>query len=190
MRYLFSFLIFFSSLCAWEVNTHRAIDRCALSSQCGEQRSLNLYQFAYDAGIVQDNYQTEIFEGYSTENGAPASYFSYIVKNGTTGESYGVSKWTQSFKSYGYQDLIEAGTILEDALNPGVNMYVWGNNDPNNGNGRFNNHFYDPQDDGAGLSIVPGFASTNAIDWAFDSTENAYSYVNALNYFEKGETIS
>ena len=74
MHYLiicFSFFgIFTSSLNAWEVNTHRAIDRCALSDECGSQRSMNLHQFVSATGIDGDNYETELFKGYSTEDGA------------------------------------------------------------------------------------------------------------------------
>lgn len=103
---LYTIILVSTVVNAWEVNTHRAIDRCALSDECGGQRSTNLHQFVQDTDIVQDNYQTEVFEGYSTQNGAPVTYFDYA----TSGESYGISKWTQSFNNrYDYQSLIEAG---------------------------------------------------------------------------------
>ena len=63
---LYTLLLVGSTLSAWEVNTHRAIDRCALSDECGsQQRSVSLHQFVQDAGIGHDNYEAEVFEGYS-----------------------------------------------------------------------------------------------------------------------------
>lgn len=58
-----SFIFCLQTLLAWEVNTHRAIDRCALSDVCGgQQRSLNLHQFVQNTEIGQDDYKTEVFE--------------------------------------------------------------------------------------------------------------------------------
>lgn len=73
---------------AWEINTHRAIDRCAISSECGGQRSLNLKQFVKDVQIENDDYKDEIFESYTTRNGGRVTYFDYA----TSGEKYGISK--------------------------------------------------------------------------------------------------
>jgi len=167
---------------AWEINTHRAIDRCAISSECGGQRSLNLHQLVQDTQIESDDYKDEIFESYTTRSGGDVTYFNYAID----GEKYGVSKWNQTFGSHTYQDLIEAGTILEDSLLPGINRYIISSWDPDGGRGRFGNHFYDPQNGGAGLSIVPGFANTDAITWAFEDDANRYNFQKANEAFFTG----
>ncbi|WP_373034175.1 hypothetical protein, partial [Sulfurovum sp.] len=122
----------------------------------------------------------------------PATYFSYITSV-AYGEKYGVSKWNQSFSSqHNYQDLIEAGTILEDALWAGVNGEVLGwladlEWDWDLGNGRFVNHFYEWQDNGAKLSWISLIhRNTDAVSWAYDGggLTNDYSYTKALEYFK------
>jgi hypothetical protein len=61
------------------------------------------------------------------------TYFDYIRE----GEKDGMSKWKLTFNASPTPiDLIEAGTILEDAVWAGGLF---------SGDGRFNNHFYDPQ---------------------------------------------
>ena len=71
------------------------------------------------------------------------TYKYYITK----GEKGGISDWNQSFTGdNNIQDIIEAGTILEDAVWAGGLF---------SGDGRFNSHFYDPQttDSDKGLTI-------------------------------------
>jgi len=170
----------------WEVNTHRAIDRCAIAEdkECGRGVvAKNLHWFA-ESNIPREN---GIFESYINEklenykvNSQDTTYFNYIL----LGEEDGVSKWNQTFTTYGYVNLIEAGTILEDTVYPNA---LFG------GDGRFNNHFYDPQNGGKGLTIGYG-DRVDAITWAEKTTamgyvqkfSNQYSYEKALEYYQKG----
>ena len=134
----------------WEINTHRAIDRKAI------ELSKNLKSSLADIGMdLSSIYEGDsiIYEGYGT------NYLRYIID----GEKNGVSKWGQEFtyvkdtekgkekKIATVQDLIEAGTILEDAqwphwLNGGKYNYY------DIVDGRFNNHFCDPQNNYKGLT--------------------------------------
>jgi len=88
---------------AWEINTHRAIDRIAI------EKSQNLKLFVKNSGIPTNTfyYNNEKFETYGSY-----TYLKYI----TDGEKNGITKWGQTFgvKS-SYQQMLEAGTILEDA---------------------------------------------------------------------------
>ena len=63
MRYklktiIYAVILVGTTLNAWEVNTHRAIDRCALSAECGGQRSLNLQQFNFILTMARNNEMT------------------------------------------------------------------------------------------------------------------------------------
>jgi hypothetical protein len=131
------------NLFGWEINTHRAIDKQAANY------SSNFQYFVKDSGLQNETYKNELFEGYGNY-----TYFSYV----TNGETNGISKkyWKQTFSNYDAQDLIEAGSILEDAQWPDAFFA---------GDGRFNNHFYDPQKGGKGLTFGYG-DRTDAITWA------------------------
>jgi len=229
-----SLLVCSSLSFGWEINTHRAIDRCAIAkpikcailngiggeyNECDRlNTSQNLHWFAENLGLKNEDYKDETLEGYTTDSylsPKAIGYFDYIIK----GEEYGVSKWHQSFNDHKYTDLIEAGTILEDALWENVNRHIiFHSYDPAGGDGRFNFHFYDPQDKnhpGAGLSITPGFRNENAINWAENGGTgllfnyvpksgivqitpaqigqpeihtNDYSYEKAKEYFKQGFT--
>jgi len=101
---------------SWEINTHRAIDRCAIvkDKSCGRgEVAKNLHWFAENVGIKNESYYEEKLPDYTLPNGTKnISYFEYVTK----GEPYiGISTWNQTFSHYKYTDLIEAGTILEDA---------------------------------------------------------------------------
>jgi len=62
---IYALLLVGSTASAWEVNTHRAIDRCAISNECGgQQRSLNLHQFVQDAGVGEDGFTSDNSKGY------------------------------------------------------------------------------------------------------------------------------
>ena len=114
-------------LSAWEINTHRAIDRKAV------ENSTNLIKFIENSNIPLDNnyYNNEKFEGYGI------SYIQYI-EDDKKGEGNGVAKWGQTFQGKpSWQNMIEAGTILEDAQ--------WVDHPWFGANGRFLNHFADPQ---------------------------------------------
>jgi len=160
----------------WEINTHRAIDRKAI------EKSVNLNSFIVNSDLQNQTYINERFEGYND------TYFHYI----TNGELNGISKLRQEFTEYDYQDLLEAGTILEDAqwFHPG--LYY---NQPkvvdkaydkyDMADGRFMNHFYNAQ----GLVCKSlKCATTDAISWAYNSGENKYDYMDAMGYFKQGFT--
>ncbi len=70
-----------------------------------------------------------------------------------------------------YQDLLEAGSILEDAQWPHPDYWP---DKADQAHGRFTNHFYDPQGGGG-----------DAVDWAYNSA-NQYDYTDAMKYFAKG----
>jgi len=164
---------------SWEVNTHRAIDKTAI------EKASNLTDFAKDANIKNISYQKADFEDYEM------TYFNYIID----GEEGGVSDWNQTFtgKIPSYQKLIEAGTILEDVLWDGADWIAAG------GDGRFSNHFYDPQNNGSALTIGYG-QRVDAITWATtgatlgilptDRRSNYYSLNSALEYMRLGFTAS
>jgi len=167
-----------SLLNAWEVNTHRAIDKTALNNLKKEEKN-NLEIFVKNIKIENINYQSEKFEGYKNY-----TYFDYI----SDGEEGGISNWNQTFsKNFDYQDLIEAGTVLEDAVYHDAGLLLLG------GDGRFNNHYYDPQNGGKELTWGYG-PRTDAISWTigykkqlnpFDTRHyNAYSYTMAKEYFK------
>ena len=143
---------------SWEINTHRAIDRKAIEWSL---ISGNLKTFIKNSGI--DNKYKFINENFLTYR---MSYYDYI----TEGEKGGISDWNQSFTGdNNIQDIIEAGTILEDAQWAG-GVFA--------GDGRFNNHFYDPQKGGKGLTIGWG-KRTDAISWAKNGGNgvgNSYSF--------------
>ena len=102
------------NLFGWEINTHRAIDRVAIES------SKNLQSFIINSAIPRSNnyYKNEKFEGYGT------TYLTYITDEDIgEGEKNGVSKWEQTFGAKSsYQQMIEAGTILEDAMWQGASF--------------------------------------------------------------------
>ncbi len=121
----------------WEINTHRAIEREAVKN------AVNFSKFVESSGIKWQNYRDERFEGYrNPKTHQDYTYINYILK----GERNGISadKWDQNFTDTKYQSLIEAGAILEDAQWPHwwIKEHIgwWDQAD-----GRFNNHFADPQ---------------------------------------------
>jgi len=181
-----------TQLCGWEINTHRAIDRQALKA------SINLAKFVENAGIKNQNYDDEWFDGYGM------TYLKYIED----GEEDGISnrKWKQLFIKVdlpSYQKMIEAGAILEDAQWP-ANHTI--SESIKQGDGRFVNHFYDAQDGGRGLNYL-GFQFQNVLDWGkvgkgkypyfitpglelsiepilLSGYDNDYSYDLAYEYFD------
>jgi len=165
------------NLFGWEINTHRAIDRQAA------KYSSNFQYFVKHSGVKNNNYRYENFEGY----GHNMTYINYVLN----GEKNGISadKWHQAFNTSTVraQDLIEAGAILEDSIYEKAPLSFMG---------RFNNHFYDPQNGGHALTFGYGLR-VNALKWgtrgaydALGSRENRYSYNKALNYFEKAFSSS
>ncbi len=173
-----------TSSLAWEVNTHRAIDRCAMTTECGGQnKARNLHAFAADAGITNESYRYEMFEEYGSY-----TYFDYIV-NGEGGLLWGqggISAWKQSFSNYGYQNLIEAGTILEDSQAPDTYHEWYDTGIWESAYGRYNNHYADAQNGWKELTV--GVSETDAITWAESWGTNLYNYDRALEYYKKGFT--
>ena len=140
-KVILSIVMSFVHIYAWEVNTHRAIDKTAIE----EIKPKNLLKFIDSSGIKNKNYKHERFEGYGV------TYFEYFDDDFS---SDAMAELNQTFsKKYDYQDLLEAGCMLEDAQ--------WQNNALFGANGRFLNHFYNPQDGGDGL-----WWNANAVDWA------------------------
>ncbi|WP_428743722.1 cadherin domain-containing protein [Sulfurimonas sp.] len=160
MRKIFLILLVSINLFAWEINTHRAIDKKAL------ENVQNLEAFTSSVELF-DNYGSEIFEGYYG-----MTYFKYI----SDGESNGISakELKQIFDNANYKSLLEAGSILEDAQWPHlINGGSWNIGDMSDG--RFLNHFYNPQ-------VFDG----NAVEWAYNAGRNQYNYTSAMDYFAKG----
>ena len=178
MKKLLVVIVMTVNVFSWEVNTHRAIDRTAILY------SKNLQTFLNKSGIKNSNYINERFEGYGT------TYIQYILN----GEKNGITEFGGSFnkKIANYQDLLEAGTILEDAQWPhwldGGEYNYW-----DKGDGRFNNHFYDPQNGGHALTVGVK-PNVNIVKWAHGDTYhtgvnyNYYSLGEAYTYFYKGFT--
>ena len=179
-KYILLVSIILGTLNAWEINTHRAFDQEAL------KEVPNLNKFVKNAQVENENYVDEKFEGYNR------TYFDYVID----GEFNGISlkKWKQSFSDSKYQSLIEAGVILEDAQ-----WHPYDENTPQLpivglnwlyeqytlADGRYNNHFYDAQDDGNDLTF--GFrVQNNALEWAKEGAGNFYTYDLAYQYMELG----
>ena len=130
----------------WEVNTHRAIDRQAI------EKSSNLDSF------IENSQIENVFENSAIQfDSYGMNYIEYILN----GEENAISKWNQKFtydqnktKNATIHDLLEAGSILEDAQ--------WADHPWFGANGRFLNHFADPQNGYKGFSL----GEANALSWA------------------------
>ena len=192
----FCMIVLATTVClnAWEVNTHRAIDRMALksvtngasggvlSAPSSNKAKSNLDAFVKNAHLSNINFKNEIFEGYKNKiTGRAVTYFDYITNGKYSNDA--ISEWGQAFINKNYRDLIEAGTILEDAIWPNTVYF----------DGRFVNHFYDAQISGNGSKglVYKGIRFLSADLWALRGIDtvnrhNLYSYTNALEYFKKG----
>ena len=63
-------LLTITTASAWEINTHRAIDRIAI------EKSENLKSFVGNASIKDIRYRSEVFEGYTNKiTRRPITYF-------------------------------------------------------------------------------------------------------------------
>ena len=151
---------------AWEVNTHRAIDKEGINL------SQNLESFINDIKLSRTNPFEDRFIQY---DGYGTTYFNYITYNEEDDDivyNPAMSEIDFKFFNHNYKDLIEAGSILEDATWPVATF--WG------GNGRFFNHFYNPQDDNSGFIL-----GLNALSWADGVIINLYSYSKAKDYMRQ-----
>ena len=95
----------YSCLDAFEVNTHQALTRCAITSNCNNGYAKNLYDFVNHGEIRNQSYGNETFERYSK------TYQVYA------NDGLGFGDWNISVNS-DYIGMIEAGSVLEDALYP------------------------------------------------------------------------
>ncbi len=169
-------------LFSFEVNTHQALTRCAITDSCANGYTQNLESFINHGGLRNQSYQNEIFESYNRK------YIDYA----RTGE--GFSDWGIAVSS-NYLGIIEAGSVLEDAVYP-VHDFA--------GDGRFNNHFYAEQFNSkrwcpltpymkTSKTLCYGYGTrTDNIDWVFNKNvtlshnfQNQYGLTDALYYFSK-----
>jgi len=124
------------SLFGFEVNTHQAITRCALTQECSTQGGVsNLENFVkhVELNTTLAIYDDEIFDKYGEK------YKKYVSKEDT-----GFEDWNISINA-NYHGMIEAGSVLEDSIYH--NAMLKGspgsfNESLHAGDGRFNNHFY------------------------------------------------
>jgi len=188
-----------SYLYGFEVNTHQAITRCALTTECSQSGGIsNLENFVKHTELKEEDYSNEDYEKYHEK------YIDY-ANTGT-----GFKDWKIQITP-NYLGMIEAGSVLEDSLyhNPARGVY-------HDGDGRFNNHFYAVQFDSrdacehnvTGLPIVDfsdyrdmmtphtlcgGYGKrTDSIDWTFNKDvdlgqgrKNEYGLEDAFDYFKK-----
>ncbi len=199
------------SLFGFEVNTHQAITRCALTQECSQRGGVsNLENFVRHAELntTLAVYDDEIFDKYGE------TYKKYVRQDKT-----GFQDWNISIIP-NYHGMIEAGSVLEDSV---YHNALFG------GDGRFNNHFYAVQIEntkaecrkifipvGLGLIssglILPGVVAigntelmrtnktlcggfdirTDNIDWVFNKNRdlgqgrvNDYGMEDAFDYFKK-----
>lgn len=183
MRNFLLIPLFFTLLNAFEVNTHQAMMRCAITDECETEGSKNLETFIDNALLRGVDYSNEEFEQYDD------TYLHYA----TIGE--GLTNWNIDFLGTDYLAMLEAGSILEDSVYPDRAI---------KGDGRYNNHFYAVQfDSRANCTILlrpfmktshtlcGGYGQrTDNIAWALDDTtllgnerKNDYTLEDAFGYF-------
>jgi len=117
----------------FEVNTHQALTRCAITKECNKNGGTkNLDAFVKNAELPKYNdYDELIFEKYKAKKtGSNITYQDYIL-----GEEEAIYNYKVKVNG-DYKGMIEAGVILEDAVHHNA---LFG------GDGRFNNHFYAAQ---------------------------------------------
>ena len=78
------FLLFLLSIVnsySFEVNTHQAITRCAITNKCKttDGKAYNLENFINDTLLADKMYTEEVYEGYYDEDkNVPSTYFSEL----------------------------------------------------------------------------------------------------------------
>ena len=185
MKNLFMVIITFCNfLSAFEVNTHQALTRCAITSSCSNGYTQNLEEFVKHGEIKSQLYGSEKFKDYDNK-----TYVEYAQKG------LGFDDWSIRITNPNYLGMIEAGSVLEDAIYPTASFA---------GNGRFNNHFYAVQfNSKTGCVFSPymktskalcnGYGTrTDNIDWALNKNvtldhgfDNEYGLTDALYYYGK-----
>ncbi|MBU1668725.1 hypothetical protein KKC13_09925 [bacterium] len=116
---------------AFEVNTHQALTRCAITNDCNDNGGTkNLDDFVENTNLSgYKDYDQELFEKYKL-NGKYVNYEDYMKQAEEAIKNYKVTTTGD------YKGMIEAGSILEDAVHHNALF---------SGDGRFNNHFYAAQ---------------------------------------------
>ena len=95
-----------SYLYGFEVNTHQAITRCALTTECSQSGGIsNLENFVKHTELKEEDYSNEDYEKYHEK------YIDY-ANTGT-----GFKDW-QIQITPNYHGMIEAGSVLEDSVYP------------------------------------------------------------------------
>jgi len=92
------------TLNAFEVNTHQALTRCAITNSCGNGYTKNLENFVKHGEIRSQSYASEVFEKYGK------TYRAYAE------EGKGFRSWKINISNPNYLGMIEAGSVLEDAI--------------------------------------------------------------------------
>ncbi|HHD75657.1 MAG TPA: hypothetical protein ENK95_02385 [Campylobacterales bacterium] len=118
-------------LYGFEVNTHQALTRCAITTECNNNGGTqNLDTFVKNTNLSKNiNYHEQLFERYKLNNEF-VTYDKYIKEAEDAIKNYKVTT------TGNYKGMIEAGSILEDAVH---------HNAVASFDGRFNNHFYAAQ---------------------------------------------
>jgi len=147
---------------SYEVTTHQAISQFAIQ----DGRAKNLKNYLKEFNLEDKDGYTGYIErddGFFFDFGDPELKGTFIE---VAIEAFKKKKLKISKSNY--QGIIQAGSILEDTYEP-----------RSGANGRFLRHFYDPVNN-KGLLGYP----TSKV-WAFNGSGNIFSWVQALNYYEK-----
>ncbi len=152
-KYFAVVLLSTTSVFSFEVNTHQAITRCTVTTECGQAGVLNLDYFIFSALLDLEDYKEKPVAKFGQYG---RSYFDY----GEKGETVFLDYQIQFQSGSTIFDLIEAGVVLEDA--------IYHNAIPvpklKAGDGRFNNHFYMAQTDiPFSYSLIPGVNPQNIL---------------------------
>lgn len=195
-----------SNVTAHEINSHQLQTMCAttpLANECSTgERAKNLHYFAgeHGANIKDQNYYCSPYKDYNfalktidirddgmCDQNGEISYEQYAKWGEGWNNPLGKGGFGIAFSNYStYLDMLQVGVVLEDA--------VWPRAD-HGGDGRFNSHFFDPQQGGLQLSGPKASwgKHTDAVTWAiwgeeFDTVgsgirQNHYSLQQAWKYY-------
>jgi len=100
------FILTTIGILAFEVNTHQAITRCALTQECSQRGGVsNLENFVKhtELNTTEAIYEDTVFENYS-------STYKEYAKQGE-----GFKEWNITITP-NYLGMIEAGSVLEDSI--------------------------------------------------------------------------
>ena len=107
MKQIIQLLLSTLSVFAFEVNTHQAITRCVLTTECSQNGGVsNLENFAKHTELNSTDliYKNEIFDRYGSR------YVDYVAEKNT-----GFKEWNITITP-NYLGMIEAGSVLEDSI--------------------------------------------------------------------------